>query len=86
MRSKAPELRLYHVKVNRAYANLSPHPTLLLPSTQPIDRDVGAKTKLADFGVPKRGRKRVETPAAVQRHLTSLCVVVSRRDAVANDS
>src|SRR5438445_7141054 len=85
VRRETPDFRPDHVKRNRAYAHLPPHPTLLLPGTQPLKRNVGAKAQLAAFGVRQRRRKRAETPTAVERHLPCFGVVVSRRDAVAND-
>ena len=69
VRGKTPDFRPDHVKRHRAYAHLAPHPTVLLPGAQPLQRHVGAKTLLAGFGVRQRRRQRVETPTAVERHL-----------------
>jgi hypothetical protein len=85
VRRETPDFRPDHVKRHRAYAHLAPHPTLLLPGTQPLQRNVGAKAPLAAFDVRQRRRQRVETPTTVQRHLPCFGVVVARRAAVAND-
>src|SRR5262245_63712545 len=86
VRRETPDFRPDHVKRHRAYAHLAPYPTLLLPGTQPLKRNVGAKAKLAAFNVCQRRRQRVETPTAVECHLPCFSVVVARREAVANDS